>query len=192
MTRRDEFLHTHPDFHPGMVAFSDDGQELGEIQKLDEENLTIEKGRFFSMDRRLPYDAVADIRNDHVIINRGLAELDEWKTPDYEGLQKSREAEVEEVQSAVPIFQKDLEELERTEQDEDTSIPRAEDATDIEQMSTEYTPADQRAGPMPGGEPFRDEGTEARKDLRSSSYPDSDKIPNESIELDRDRFRKKK
>jgi hypothetical protein len=27
MTRRDEFLHTHPSFHPGMTAFSDDGQE---------------------------------------------------------------------------------------------------------------------------------------------------------------------
>lgn len=116
MTRRDEFLHTHPDFHPGMLAFSDDGWELGEVQKLDEDTLTIEKGRFFSTDRRLPYDAVSAIREDHLIINR--ADLKEWKTPDYEGLQEPGRADIEEAEigASVPIYQRDIEELERTEQ----------------------------------------------------------------------------
>ena len=160
MTRRDEFLNTHPDFHPGMLAFSDDGQELGEIQKLDEENLTIEKGRFFSADRRLPYEAVSDIRGDHVIINRSQADLDEWKTPDYAGLQEPEEsgrADVEEAETSVPIFQRDLEELERTEQDVGERTPALEGPPDVERMTTEHTPADERAGPMPGGESFRDE-----------------------------------
>lgn len=188
MTRRD-FLHTHPDFRPGMLAFSDDGRELGEIQKLDKENLTIEKGRFFSMDRRLPYDAVADIRGGHVIINRGLTELDEWKTPDYSGLQKAREADVEQAQDAVPVFQKDLEALERTEQNADRT-GSMEDATNIEGVSPEYTPTDRRTGPMPGGESFRQEQAEARKDLRTTNWEDSGKTPTEAIDLDRDRILK--
>lgn len=191
--RRKEFLHTHPDFHPGMLAFSDDGQELGEIQKLDEENLTIEKGQFFSMDRRLPYEAVADIRGDHVIINRGLAELDERKNPNYEGLQGAREADVEQAQSAVPIFQKDLEQLERTEQNVDTTGTSFRDADDIERASTEYTPADRQTGPMSGGETFRDESDEsieARRDVRSTSWEDSGKTAPEAIDLDRERILK--
>lgn len=191
MTRRDEFLRTHPNFHPGMSAFSDDGQELGEVQKLDEENLTIEKGGFFSMDRRLPYDAVADIRGDHLIINRSQADLKEWKTPDYTGVQESGRIDVEEAQTSVPIFEKDLKELERTEQDVEPIMPGM-DAPDVERMSTESTPTSQKAGPMPGGEPFRDEEAEARKDLRSTYYADAGKTPTEDIDRDRDRFKKKK
>jgi hypothetical protein len=167
MTRKD-FLHTHPDFHPGMIAFRDDGRELGEIQNLDKDNLTIEKGRFFSMDRRLPYDAVADIRGGHVIINRGQKDLEEWKTPDYSGLQESRVADVEQAQESVPAFQKGLEDLEHTDQNADAAAS-VEDAVDVEGMNTEYTPADRRAGPMPGGEPFRNEQAETRKDVRTAS-----------------------
>jgi len=44
MTRRDEFLHAHSDFHPGMVAFSEDGEERGEVQKLDKDDPVVEKG----------------------------------------------------------------------------------------------------------------------------------------------------
>ncbi|MGE5296382.1 MAG: hypothetical protein ACM3VT_16295 [Solirubrobacterales bacterium] len=185
MTRRDEFLHTHPSFHPGMSAFSDDGQELGEVQKLDENNLTIEKGRFFSMDRRLPYDAVSDIRGDHLIINRNQADLKEWKTPDYSGVQQeSVRVDVEDTESSIPIFDKDLKELGRGEQNADTTEPAAEDTSD--------TTAEQRAGPMPGGESFRDEEDEARKDLRRMYWEDSGKTPTEDIDLDRDRVQEKK
>ncbi len=190
MTRRDEFLHTHPSFHPGMTAFSDDGQELGEVQKLDENDLTIEKGRFFSMDRRLPYDAVADIRGDHLIINRSQTDLTEGKTPDYTGVQESGRVDVEEAQTSVSIFEKDLKELERTEQDIEPIMPGM-DAPDVERMSTESTPASRRADPMPGGEPFRDEEAEARKDLRSTYYADAGKTPTEDIDRDRNRFKKK-
>lgn len=188
MTRRD-FLHTHPDFRPGMLAFSDDGQELGEIQKLDKENLTIEKGRFFSVDRRLPYDAVADVRGGRVIINRAQKDLDEWNTPDYSGLHKAREADVEQARDAVPIFEKDLETLERTEQNVDATAS-VEDASDIERRYAEYTPADQRAGPMPGGESFRSEPAETGEDLGAASGEDAGSTPTEAIDPDRDRILK--
>ncbi len=157
MIRRKEFLRTHPDFYPGMLAVSEDGRELGEIQKLDEENLTIEKGRFFSMDRRLPYEAVSDIRDRHVVINRSQADLNEWKTPDYTGLQESGRVDVEEAEASVPIFQKDLWELERTEQDVGDRMSSMEGPPDAERMTTEHAPTDRSARPMPGGEPFRDE-----------------------------------
>lgn len=190
MTRRDEFLHTHPDFHPGMLAFSDDGQELGEVQKLDEENLTIEKGQFFSTDRRLPYDAVADIRADHLIISRSRADLDEFKTPDYTGLEESGRADVEEAETTVPIYQRELEKLESTEQDADMRTSPAAGPPDAERMATEHTPADRGAGPMPGGEPFRDEESQAREELRVEPCDDRSKIPNKAV--DRDRIPKKK
>ncbi|MEN6335265.1 MAG: hypothetical protein ABFE01_13530 [Phycisphaerales bacterium] len=191
--KRKDFLRAHPDFHPGMLAFSDDGRELGEIQKLDKENLTIEKGEFFSMDRRLPYDAVADIRGDHVIINRGLTELEEWKTPDYTGLHKSRVADVKQARESIPASQKGLEDLQRTDQNAEASAPM-EDATDIEEIPAEYTPAGRRTGPMPGGETFRDvnEQAEARKEVRSESWEDAGKTPTEAIDLDRDRILKDK
>jgi hypothetical protein len=163
----------HPDFHPGMLAFSDDGQELGEVQKLDEDNLTIEKGRFFSTDRRLPYDAVSAIQEDHLIISRSQADLQEWKTPDYEGLQEPGRADIEEAQigASVPIYQRDLEELERTEQNADATAPGEPGPPDAERVQTEHTPEGQ-AGPMSGGEsfgneevriPVRDEEAEVRR-----------------------------
>lgn len=216
MTRRDEFLNRHPDFHPGMLAFSDDGQELGEVQKLDEENLTIEKGRFFSMDRRLPYEAVSDIRGDHLIINRKQADLEEWKTPGYTGLQEeSGRADIEEVETgaSVPIYQRDLEQLERTEQDVGERATPLEGPPDVERMETERTPAGETAGPMPGGESFRDEEiripvmeeeveirkrpvvkeeVRARKEIRTEERDVSGEVRKEDVKVERDRPEKKK
>ncbi len=140
MTRRDEFLSTHPDFHPGMLAYSEDGEELGEVQKLDEDDLTIEKGAFFSADRRLPYDAVAGIRADHLIIDRSRADLEESRTPAYPGLRESGRTDVEEAEAAVPIYQQDV----------------AGRQHRAEGLPTEGTTGEE-AGPMPGGETFRDE-----------------------------------
>jgi hypothetical protein len=133
MTRRDEFLSTHPDFHPGMLAYSEDGEELGEVQKLDEDDLTIEKGAFFSADRRLPYDAVAGIRADHLIIHRSRADLEESKTPDYPGLREPDRTE-------VPVYEKEVRERQHH----------------AERLPAERTTGE-RAGPMPGGETFQDE-----------------------------------
>jgi uncharacterized protein (TIGR02271 family) len=216
MTRRDEFLNSHPDFHPGMLAFSDDGQELGEVQKLDEDNLTIEKGRFFSTDRRLPYDAVSDIRGDHLIINRKQADLEEWRTPGYTGLQEeSGRADIEEAETgaSVPIYQRDLEELERTEQDVGERATPREGPPDVERMETERTPAEGTAGPMPGGESFRDEEiripvmeeevevhkkpvvreeVRARKQTRTEERDVSGEVRKEDVKVERDRPEKKK
>lgn len=169
MTRRDEFLGTHPDFHPGMVAFSDDGQELGEVQKLDEESLTIEKGRFFSDDRRLPYDAVGDIHEDHLIINRSRVDLDEGTSDLYGQRKEADETFVPDAQPAVPIYGHDIDERE---------LPMRD-------------PASGEAGPMAGGETFKDEETKARTELRATSYEEAGKTATEEIDRDRERFRKK-
>jgi len=68
-----------------MDAYSLDGEKLGEVERLDEDSITIEKGWFFPKDFTIRYDDVADIREDHVIVNRGRTDLDEWRTPDYTG-----------------------------------------------------------------------------------------------------------
>jgi len=47
MLHKDEFLNAHPDVHTGMNAYSVDGEKLGEVEMLDEDSMTIEKGWFF-------------------------------------------------------------------------------------------------------------------------------------------------
>jgi uncharacterized protein (TIGR02271 family) len=68
-----------------MDAYSLDGEKLGEVERLDDDSITIEKGWFFPKDFTIRYDDVADIREDHLIVNRGRTDLDEWRTPDYTG-----------------------------------------------------------------------------------------------------------
>lgn len=155
MTHRNEFLSTHPDFHRGMVAYSDDGQELGEVQKLDEDDLTIEKGPFFSRSRRLPYDAVEDIRADHLIINRRHAHLEEDRPEEF-GWPESQE-----VETSVPNYQRDAQEWGKQQTDQLLS-------GEFAGRSSEQKPSPAKTGPMPGGESFRDETLVSRSRKNSA------------------------
>jgi len=145
MTRRKEFLASYPDFHPGMLAYSSDGQELGEVQKLDEENLTIEKGQILPTDCRLPYDAVEDIRGDHLIINRSKSDVEESissesGSSEFGGLDEAARADVEEVTVAVSTYEQES-----------------------ERYNTGST-STQGKSPMPGGESFRDERPQSSRE----------------------------
>lgn len=90
MIHRDEFLHSHPEFHPGMTAYSTDGEPLGQLQLLDEDSATILKGEFFEEDFTISYDNVADIREDHVIINQSRADLEEQRARAHAGAEERR------------------------------------------------------------------------------------------------------
>jgi len=68
MSRKDEFLGTHPDVRTGMDVCNLDGEKLGEIERLDEDNILVEKGWLFPRDFSVRYDDVVDIRKDCLVI----------------------------------------------------------------------------------------------------------------------------
>jgi hypothetical protein len=71
MIHKEEFIKLHPEVRTGMEAYDYQGQRVGIIERIDDDNITIEKGHIFRHGVRLPYEAVEDIREDHVIIRPG-------------------------------------------------------------------------------------------------------------------------
>jgi uncharacterized protein (TIGR02271 family) len=70
MLTKEEFVKTHPDVRVGMTAYSTDGAKLGVIERIDEDNLTIERGWFFHKDFTIPYDDIEEIRDDRAIVRQ--------------------------------------------------------------------------------------------------------------------------
>jgi uncharacterized protein (TIGR02271 family) len=79
MLTKEEFVKTHPDVRVGMAAYSIDGEKLGVIERVDEDNLMIERGWFFHKDFVIPYDDIEDIREDRVIVRLRREDLEEQR-----------------------------------------------------------------------------------------------------------------
>jgi len=95
MLHKDEFLSTHPGIHTGMDAYSVDGEKLGEVERLDEDSVTIEKGWFFPRDFTVRYDDIVDIREDHLVVSRSRADLEGWRDEGYSGWEEYDRANAE-------------------------------------------------------------------------------------------------
>ena len=116
MLNKDEFLNTHPDIHTGMDAFSVDGEKLGEVERLDDDSITIEKGWFFPRDFTIRYDDVVDIREDHLVVSRSRADLKGWRDEGYSGWDEYDRANRETTREAgqreetrIPLREEELE-----------------------------------------------------------------------------------
>jgi uncharacterized protein (TIGR02271 family) len=116
MLNKDEFLSAHPDIHTGMDAYSVDGEKLGEVERLDDDSITIEKGWFFPRDFTIRYDDVVDIREDHLVVSRSRADLEGWQDEGYSGWDEydraNRETTKEtrgEEETRIPIREEELE-----------------------------------------------------------------------------------
>jgi len=59
-----------------MDAYSVDGEKLGEVEMLEEDSMTIEKGWFFPRDFTVRYDDVVDVRKDRLVISRSRVDLE--------------------------------------------------------------------------------------------------------------------
>lgn len=79
MLTKEEFVKTHPDVRVGMTVYSRDGERLGIIERIDEDNFTIERGWFFHKDFLIPYDAIEEIREDRVIVRQRHEDLAEQR-----------------------------------------------------------------------------------------------------------------
>jgi len=123
MLNKDEFLNTHPDLHTGMDAFSVDGEKLGEVERLDDDSITIEKGWFFPRDFTIRYDDVVDIREDHLVVSRSRADLEGWRDEGYTGWDDYDRANRETTREAG--------------QREETKIPLREEELEVEKQQRE-------------------------------------------------------
>jgi hypothetical protein len=97
MVHKEEFIKLHPEVTTGMEAYDYQGQRVGIIERIDDESITIEKGHILRHGVRLPYEAIEDIREDHVIIRpgesfeEGRMKSEEKREPQYERGRRARE-----------------------------------------------------------------------------------------------------
>ena len=175
MLRKNEFLNTHPEIHTHMDAYSLDGEKLGEVETLDEDSITIEKGWFFPKDFTIRYDDVVDIREDHLIVNRGRTDLEEWRTPDYAGwdeYDRASKADLgagagrTEEEARIPIREEELE-AEKTRREGEvrlhkvvhTEMKHMEVPVEKEEVIIERVPASEAGKAETGAGAFREEET---------------------------------
>lgn len=217
MLHKNDFLSTHPDIRTHMDAYSLDGEKLGEVERLDEDSITIEKGWFFPRDFTIRYDDVVDIREDHLIVNRGRTDLDEWRTPEYGGwdeYDRASRTETEE-EARIPLHEEELE-AEKTRREDEvrlhkvvhTEMKHMEVPVQKEDVIIERVPADQARGADIGEGAFREDETRipimeeevevskrpvvkeevrARKQRRTEQRDVSGEVRKEDIEIERGR-----
>jgi hypothetical protein len=95
MVRKEEFMKLHPEVRTGMEAYNFKGERFGIIERIDDDSITIEKGHIFRHEVSLPYDAIEDIREDHVIIrpSAGFEEGQQIKSESREEPERQHERE---------------------------------------------------------------------------------------------------
>lgn len=86
MMHREQFLKAHPNVKGEMIAYTRDGEKLGKVTTLNEDNLNIEKGFFFPRDFVVSYDDITEVRDNEIIISRQGTELRELSGRGQEGL----------------------------------------------------------------------------------------------------------
>lgn len=142
MLTKEEFTKTHPDLRAGLTAYTMEGDRLGVIEMIDDDGITIEKGRIFHRGVHVSYDDIEDIRSDGVFIRQSRENLEEKETQepfetrestvsgetigrsgDVRGIEEEMEAKDygrtrEEEQARVPIREEELEAHKREKQGE--------------------------------------------------------------------------
>jgi uncharacterized protein (TIGR02271 family) len=91
MLHRSEFIATHPEVRTGMTVYTLDGEKLGTIEQIGEDNIIIEKGWFFRKDFIVSYDDIEDVREDQVILRQRRADFEERR---FEDAEETRESDV--------------------------------------------------------------------------------------------------
>lgn len=158
MLRKDEFLSTHPDVRTGMDAYTVDGEKLGEVRRLDEDSITIEKGWFFPKDFTVRYDDVVDTREDHVIVRESRGDLDAWRDDRYAGWSEYDQANAAE-ETRMPLHEEELE-AERRQRQGEVRLHKTVH-TETRHMEVPVTREEVVVERVPVEEPGRDVGDRA-------------------------------
>jgi len=112
---------------------------------------------------------VVDIREDHLIVNRGRTDLDEWRTPEYPGWEEyDRASRAEpgrtEEEARIPIREEELE-AEKTRREDEvrlhkvvhTEMKHLKVPVQKEEVVIERVPAEEARGADTGEGAFREE-----------------------------------
>ncbi len=166
MLHKNEFLDTHPEIHTHMDAYSLDGEKLGAVERLDDDSITIEKGWFFPRDFTIRYDDVVDVREDHLIVNQGRTDLEEWRAPDYRGWEEYDRTSPTEEEARIPLREEELE-AEKTRREGEvrlhkvvhTEMKHLSVPVQKEEVVIERVPADEASAHEGGAGAFREDET---------------------------------
>src|SRR5690606_8278383 len=85
MLNKAAFQERHPGLTDGMKVYGRDGENLGKIQRLDDDSFLVEKGFFFPKDFSFRYDDIDDLRNGDVYVKQTKSDLSDWSSADYTG-----------------------------------------------------------------------------------------------------------
>lgn len=91
MLHRSDFIATHLEVRTGMTVYTIDGEKLGTVEQIGEDNIVIEKGWFFRKDFIVSYDDIEDVREDQVILRHRRADFEERR---YEEIEETRESDL--------------------------------------------------------------------------------------------------
>jgi len=180
MLTKEEFVKTHPDVRVGMTAYSLDGEKLGVIERIDEDNLTIERGWFFHKDFTIPYDDIEDIREDQVIVRQrredferermeeseftgrtgGMGEYERGREEEISGYDRGRETE----EARIPVREEELAAEKRVRESEvgirkevRTETEHLEVPVQKEDVIVERVPVDETTASAAGEKVFQEE-----------------------------------
>lgn len=220
MLHKNEFLDTHPEIHTHMDAYSLDGEKLGAVERLDDDSITIEKGWFFPRDFTIRYDDVVDVREDHLIVNQGRTDLEEWRAPDYRGWEEYDRTGTAEEETRIPLREEELE-AEKTRREGEvrlhkvvhTEMKHLSVPVQKEEVVIERVPADEASAHESGAGAFREDETRipimeeeveiskrpvvkeeirARKQTQTEQRDVSGEVRKEDIRVEKDRPTKRK
>ena len=138
MLTKEEFVRTHPDLRVGMTVYTMDDEKLGVIERIDEDNFTVERGWFFHKDFMIPYDDIEDIREDRLIVRQRREDFEEQRVE--EG-QMREESEFTARTGGIGEYERGREEeihgYERGRATEEARIPVREEELEIEKRARE-------------------------------------------------------
>lgn len=108
MLNKKEFMLKNPGFHEGMEAFNMEGDKLGKVVNIQDDNVTIEKGFFFPKDFTFRYDDIVKLNDNSVTINQKREELESWKNEEYKGWHETERLNRSE-ETTIPIREEEME-----------------------------------------------------------------------------------
>jgi uncharacterized protein (TIGR02271 family) len=85
MIHKQEFLQQHPQFHTGVELFSEDGEKLGKITDMEDDQVIVSRGTFFAREFSCRYDDIAEADQDRAVLGHRRDDLAPWSDENYPG-----------------------------------------------------------------------------------------------------------
>ncbi len=87
MLNRESILSKYPNLMEDAPVYGSDGEKLGKVVWLSDDQFGVKKGIFFPKDFTLRYEDIRDVQGDEIYLNLSQSDLEGWKNENYEGWQ---------------------------------------------------------------------------------------------------------